>query len=73
MLILINIVQDERGLLRSHSSLDIPGEPFGRISIFYNTSWERVYLHGSINGGEWRDHQFQKVSLCLTKGRVNQL
>ena len=49
-------------LLQTQSSLDLPGEGGSRLSIFYNSSWERVFLHGSINGGEWRDHQFQRVS-----------
>lgn len=49
-------------LLQTQSSLDLPGEGGSRLSIFYNSPWERVFLHGSINGGEWRDHQFQRVS-----------
>ena len=43
----------------------------GRISIFYSTAWEQAYLHGSVNGGEWRDHKMRRVSDSLRVVHIN--
>ena len=34
-----------------------------RISVFYNSPWDDVILHGSIAGGEWKDHKSHRVRL----------
>jgi len=48
--------------LESADSLELPGQSGGRVSIFYNTAWENACLHGSVNGGEWMDYHFQRLS-----------
>ena len=39
--------------------------------IFYSTAWEQAYLHGSVNGGEWRDHKMRRVSDSLRVVHIN--
>ena len=51
----------------STESLDLQeDDTAGRITVFFKSDWEDVFLHGSIAGGEWKDYKGQRVSMvCL--------
>lgn len=39
-----------------------------QVKLFYRTSWGRAWMHGSIGGDEWQDHQLLPVraNLCCS-------
>lgn len=49
-------------LLANKEQLELHADSESRISIFYSTAWKDAILHGSIFGGSWQDHPFQRVS-----------